>query len=463
MTENFDVAVIGAGPAGLTAATEAASHGLSVVLFDEQPAPGGQIYRNIEGVDRRRLGKILDEDYLKGADIAKAFRASSTDYRSGATVWRVDTAGSLAWTNGSAARITNAKRVISATGALERPVPVPGWTLPGVMGAGAAQILLKTAGMVPDGPTVIAGNGPLLYLVANQLFSAGTEIAAILETTRFRDYFGAARYAFGALKANEYLSKGNRLMQELKRKGLRVQSGTTNIRADGNEKLETVRFTANHKEFEIEASTLLLHQGVVPNVQITRQMGATHEWYEPQRYWRPVTDEWGATSVETLAIAGDGAGIFGAEVAAAAGQLAGLDAAHRLGKIDELDRDVKAGPLLRERNRLAGVRPLLDHLFQPTDDILRPADETLVCRCEEVTAGDIRECVAEGATGPNQLKAYTRCGMGPCQGRMCGLTVAEVIADARDKPVEEIGYYRLRPPIKPVTLGELAAMEDAAD
>ena len=102
-------------------------------------------------------------------------------------------------------------------------------------------------------------------------------------------------------------------------------------------------------------------------------------------------------------------------------------------------------------------------MFQPTEDILRPADETLVCRCEEVTAGDIRECVAEGATGPNQLKAYTRCGMGPCQGRMCGLTVAEVIADARDKPVEEIGYYRLRPPIKPVTLGELAAMEDAAD
>ena len=152
-----------------------------------------------------------------------------------------------------------------------------------------------------------------------------------------------------------------------------------------------------------------------------------------------------------------------AAVAAAAGQLAGLDAAHRLGKIDELDRDVKAGPLLRERNRIAGVRPLLDHLFQPTEDILRPADETLVCRCEEVTAGDIRECVAEGATGPNQLKAYTRCGMGPCQGRMCGLTVAEVIADARDKPVEEIGYYRLRPPIKPVTLGELAAMEDAAD
>jgi bacterioferritin-associated ferredoxin len=162
-----------------------------------------------------------------------------------------------------------------------------------------------------------------------------------------------------------------------------------------------------------------------------------------------------------LAIAGDGAGILGAEAATVAGRLAALETAKRLGKIDEIDRDVQAGPLLREHNRLASIRPLLDKLYYPSPDILVPTDETTVCRCEEVTAGNIRQCVEEGATGPNQLKAYTRCGMGPCQGRMCGLTVAEVIADARGKPVDEIGYYRLRPPIKPVTLGELAAMEDA--
>jgi len=300
----------------------------------------------------------------------------------------------------------------------------------------------------------------LLYLVANQLFNAGAQIVAVLETTRFRDYIAAAPYAFGALKANEYLTKGSQMIQNLKRKGLRVQPATSNIYAAGNDKFEKVCFTANREYQEIEAKTLLLHQGVVPNVQITRQVGAMHEWYEPQRYWRPVIDEWGATTVKTLAVAGDGVGIFGAEVAEATGRLAGLDAAHRLGKIDELERDVRAGPLLRERNRIAGVRPLLDRLFRPTEDILRPTDDTLVCRCEEVTAGAIRECVADGATGPNQLKAYTRCGMGLCQGRICGLTVAEIIADASKKPIEDIGYYRLRPPLKPVTLGELAAMED---
>ena len=178
---------------------------------------------------------------------------------------------------------------------------------------------------------------------------------------------------------------------------------------------------------------------------------------------RPKTDLWGTTSIETLAIAGDGAGIFGAEAAAIAGELAALETAYRAGKIDELQRDITAGPLLRENNRICCIRPLLDRLYYPSSEILTPANETLVCRCEEVTAGEIRKCVNEGATGPNQLKAYTRCGMGPCQGRMCGLTVAEVIANERGKTAEEIGYYRLRPPIKPVTLGELAAMEDATN
>ena len=134
MSETVDLAVIGAGPAGLAAATVAADHGLSVILLDEQPAPGGQIYRNIENFDKAALEENLGEDYTKGRAIAEAFRASNADYRPGATVWRVDADGSIAWTDGTTARILKAGRIIAATGALERPVPIPGWTLPGVMG-----------------------------------------------------------------------------------------------------------------------------------------------------------------------------------------------------------------------------------------------------------------------------------------------------------------------------------------
>ncbi|MBO89259.1 MAG: FAD/NAD(P)-binding oxidoreductase [Rickettsiales bacterium] len=463
MVETVDLAVIGAGPAGLAAATVASELGLSVILLDEQPAPGGQIYRNIESFDADAFEEYLDEDYSEGRAIAEAFRASDAKYRPNSTVWRIDQDGSIAWTDGSTAQILKAGRIIAATGALERPVPIPGWTLPGVLGVGAAQIMLKSAVMVPDGPTIIAGNGPLIYLVANQLYSAGAEIEAVLETTRFRDYVFAAPYAFSAMRANEYLSRGAKLLQNLKKKGLKVQSAISNLAAHGDRRLQKITYTANSLEHEVEANVLLLHQGVVPNVQITRQVEAEHEWYEPQRYWRPKTDPWGTTSIDTLAIAGDGAGIFGAEAAVIAGKLAALETAYRAGQIDKSQRDIQAKPLRREQYRIGSIRPLLDQLYHPSPDILAPANDTLVCRCEEVTAGDIRKCIQEGATDPNQLKAYTRCGMGPCQGRMCGLSVTEVIADAQGKSAEEIGYYRLRPPIKPITLSELAAMKENTD
>lgn len=461
MTDSVDLLVVGAGPAGMAAAATGAECGLSVRLLDEQPVPGGQIYRNIEAAGDSRLGEILGEDYRAGERLARGLRESSVDYRPGTTVWRVDGDGRVAWTDGTRARLTQAGRIVAATGAMERPVPIPGWTLPGVMGAGAAQVLLKTAGMVPEGPVVIAGSGPLLFLVAAQLAAAGADIAAVIETTRFGDYLRAARHLPAALRAGDYLRKGQALIGAVRARGIPIHSAAQGIRALGTDRVTAVSFAAHHVEREIGAATLLLHQGVVPSVQITRQAGAEHEWCALQRYWRPVVDKWGATSVTTLAVAGDGAGILGGEAAAEAGRIAALDAAFRAEKIDAGERDARAAPHRRELARVAAIRPLLDTLYPPTAEILTPADEVMVCRCEEITAGQVRESVALGATGPNQLKAYTRCGMGPCQGRMCGLTVSEIIAAARGVPIEEIGYYRIRPPLKPVTLGELAAMEDA--
>jgi NADPH-dependent 2,4-dienoyl-CoA reductase/sulfur reductase-like enzyme len=203
---------------------------------------------------------------------------------------------------------------------------------------------------------------------------------------------------------------------------------------------------------------LLLHEGVVPNVQITRALGAEHDWDARNRVFRPRLDAWGNTTLDAIMVAGDGGGIAGARAAELAGRLAALEAARALGRIDLATRDAAALPLQIELDRERAIRPFLDALFAPRKEILVPADDTLVCRCEEVSAGQLREAVKLGCLGPNQLKSFTRCGMGPCQGRLCGLTVAEVIAAARGVPVPEVGYYRLRFPIKPLTLGELAAL-----
>ena len=210
-------------------------------------------------------------------------------------------------------------------------------------------------------------------------------------------------------------------------------------------------------EHEIACATLLIHNGVVPNVQITRALGLDHVWEPLQRCWRPRLGEWGETAIEDIAVAGDGGGIAGAEAAVHRGRIAGLNAARRLGALsaDEAKRRAR-----RERRRLAGheaARPFLDALYAPAPAFLVPPDETIVCRCEEVTAGAIREQVTLGCLGPNQMKAFVRAGMGPCQGRLCGLSVSEIIAAARNVPIGDVGYYRIRPPICPVTLGEIAA------
>ncbi len=160
-----------------------------------------------------------------------------------------------------------------------------------------------------------------------------------------------------------------------------------------------------------------------------------------------------------ISVAGDGAGISGAEAAACLGRLCGLDAATRLGRITETEREKLASPTRDLLSRYARGRRFLDLMFQPPATFRRADAETIVCRCEEVTGGQIAQTVADmGAIGPNQLKSYLRCGMGPCQGRLCGLTVTEMIAAARGVPPAEVGHYRLRFPIKPVTLAEIASL-----
>jgi bacterioferritin-associated ferredoxin len=175
-----------------------------------------------------------------------------------------------------------------------------------------------------------------------------------------------------------------------------------------------------------------------------------------------VLDDFGATTVPGIAIAGDGAGIAGAGAAEERGRLAAIAAVRALEPSAPVGDEQEVRHALR---RHARGRRFLDALYQPPRQFRMPEDDTIVCRCEEVTARQIRETAALGCDGPNQMKAFLRCGMGPCQGRLCGLTVTELIASARGTTPQTVGYYRLRPPIKPIPLADLAglpASEDAA-
>jgi NADPH-dependent 2,4-dienoyl-CoA reductase/sulfur reductase-like enzyme len=445
-----ELAVIGAGPGGMAAAVLAAELGLETVLIDEQPAPGGQIYRAIE---RAEPGTPLGPDYLAGRPLVAALRASHVDYRPGTTLWHVDPEGALFLETAGRTETMTARRILLATGALERPVPIPGWTLPGVMTAGAAQILLKSAGLVPEGRVVLAGQGPLLYLVAAQLVRAGAVPVALFETAPIENYLRAMR-PFGGLGAGRrLLIKGLGLISAIKRAGVPIRRGVRGLRAVGRHRLERIAW----EDGEFAADYLLLHEGIIPNVQISLALQLRHEWDEAQLCWRPSLDAWGQTSLPNIAIAGDGGGISGAEAAVLSGRLAALDAAMWLGHIGAAERDRRAAPFREALDHERASRRFLDRLYRPAPSVMVPAeDEVIACRCEEVSVGQIRRAARLGAQGPNQIKAFTRCGMGPCQGRICGPVVAAITADVLGKPIAEIGTWRPRAPFKPITVGALA-------
>lgn len=455
-----DVAVLGAGPAGMAAATEAAKLGLSVALIDEQPQAGGQIYRAVaRSSDRQAV--ILGADYTVGAKLVAALARAPVTHVAGATVWQVDGAGTVAFSVEGIGRQVSARRVVIALGALERPMPIPGWTLPGVMTAGAAQILLKQSGVAPSN-AVLAGSGPLLYLVAQQLLRAGCPPKALVETQSTANMLGAMRHLSGALMGWRYLVKGARMLADIRKAGIRRYTGARSLEIQGDGSAEAILFKTGRTLHRIESGTILLHQGVVPNVQATRSLGLEHSWNPRQRAFIPVTDEWGRTSNEIFYVAGDGGGIGGARAAEHAGRIAAMDIAANLGVIGPAERDRESHGERRALARELAIRPFLDEAFLPATDTLRPDDDTIVCRCEEVTAGDIRRYAKLGCAGPNQTKAFGRCGMGPCQGRYCGLTVTEILAEANGRSPQETGYYRIRAPLKPVTIGEVAALDAEA-
>ena len=454
-----DAAVIGAGPAGMAAASLLASNGASTVVLDEQPEPGGQIYRAIERAPPSRLD-VLGRDYAHGAGLVRRFRASGAAYWPGSSVWQVTPEREIWVSRNGSSTLLQAGVVLLATGAIERPVPLPGWTLPGVMTCGAVQILLKSSGMVPPG-AVLAGTGPLLYLLAAQCIAAGARPAAILDTATRANARAALRHLPAALRTGPgraALAQGVMLQAAIRASGTDWYRGVTDLRIEGEAAVTAITFTHRGRTQRIATPLVALHEGVIPNQQITRALGCAHAWHAPQHCFRPVRDAWGNTSIPAVLVAGDGAGIGGARAAEHAGRLAAAEALRHLGRLDTAARDALAAP---DRAALAAhlaVRPFLDALFPPPPAVLRPAHDVTVCRCEEVRAGAIRAVVAQGCLGPNQAKSFLRAGMGPCQGRLCGPVISALIAEARGVAMDEVGYLRIRPPLKPVTLGELAAM-----
>lgn len=459
MKNRYDAIVIGAGPAGLACGAEMAEKGLSVAVLDEQASPGGQIYRNISKASAQQH-TILGADYTAGLDVLKKFQDAHLDYLPQARVWQAEPTGEVFLSHdGSSGKLT-ADYLVLSTGAMERPVPFPGWTLPGVMTCGGMSNLFKDSSLSPTEPVVLAGSGPLLWLVAEHLFALNSPIAAILDTTPLGQVIPAMKHLPKALKRFGYMMKGVKMIADVHITAMKakvpIHRNVKNLRAEGGDKLERVKAMCGSKELVFEATTLLVNEGIIPNTSLLRQVGCKHTWDATQHYWHPEVSEDGRTNLPTVFVAGDGNFVHGAKSAEYKGQLTALTIALEMHRISQAEYDKQTQLVRNELEKELHPRPFIDALYAPRKNLYTMPDSTVVCRCEGVTAGRIRDLVQDGLTDHNEIKAIIRCGMGPCQGRMCGPAVHELIVECSGIAPQNARQHRLRPPIKPVSLEELA-------
>jgi thioredoxin reductase len=456
-----DLAIIGAGPAGLAAARSAAEHGVDVVLLDERTTAGGAMAHAI-APRQQRVALADDDDARILMGLVHEVARLPARLVMGTAVCGIeadDDGFMLVAATLDAAKPLRARRVILATGATERPVAITGRTLPGVGYASAAADALH-AGVLPSGRVVLAGCGPLLYLLARDLRRAGADVAALLDTLSVRHFARALPHAAGFWRS-AYLRSGARLLREVN-DCVPLHHDVTGLSAHGGERLASVQFSTGKRTTTLRADALLLHLGLVPDVQIADTLGCTLAWSRPRCAWQIVADAWGATSADGVQTAGDAGGVSGMRVAMAQGYLAGLAAATALGRLDESARDRAAVPHRRALARALRGRRFMDGVYRPVDALRAPRDnDVVVCRCENVRAGDIIAAIADGAPGVQQVKAYTRCGMGACQGRDCALTVTELVARQRNIAPAVAGRWRARFPARPLTLQQLASLPSA--
>jgi len=453
---DLPVAVIGAGPAGLRAAQALAEAGLRPVLIDESPEPGGQIYRKppapLRTLRSRRALYGGDWRRAQALDDMLAALQGRIELRMETLVWNAQARDTgfrlfLRGPDGGDA-VLDVSALVLATGAMDRILPVPGWTAPGVWSLGGAQVMLKAQAQVVGKRPVFAGSGPLLYLVAWQYAKAGAVPAAVVDAARFSDKLRALPCM---LARPSLLLQGARMALALRRLGVPVLEGAHAERITAAPEGLTLHWRRKGRSGQVQGDAIALGHGLKPERQLADLLGCKAQYDARAGQWRVQTDADGRASVPGLYLAGDMVAITGAHAAEYAGELA----ARALLRDRGLPDPAPASRPLALRGALA-----LQHRFRrgletafpfPEDRIQALPDETMVCRCEGITAGDLRRAIADWQpTDINRLKALTRCGMGRCQSRLCGEVAAGLLAAETGMDRAQAGSLRGQAPVKPL-------------
>jgi len=449
----IEIVVVGAGPAGLSAAIAGAEAGAQVLVVDEYPQPGGQIYRQVP--ETYRIDSMeVSQDQIEGNRLLERSRSLPLEFMLNTVVWGIFDGRHLSLITGSKGTEIWAETLILAPGAFERPVPFPGWTLPGVMATGGVQNMIKYQKVLPGNRFLITGTGPLQLLVANQLLQSGAEVVGVADAASWR---GVWRHILKLRHDWRLALKGLGYLWEIRKRRVPFLRSHAIIRAEGdNQVVRAVTADVDENWHPIsgteriwDVDTVCAGYGFISSVELAVLAGCKIR-YEPKwGSWVPEHDQDMKTSVPGVYVAGDGAGLGGAIVASYEGRIAGLNAAVELGYV----ANSKVYPVRsthQKLNRLRKFRTAMDAMWPFRDglyDVIQ--DDTLICRCEEIPYSEIKAAIAAGAGHVNEIKAWTRAGMGMCQGRFCEMTIAHLLNAETGNPVEK---YTVRPPVKPIPI-----------
>ncbi|MFN0162023.1 MAG: FAD-dependent oxidoreductase [Burkholderiales bacterium] len=457
-----DLIVLGAGPAGVAAAVTAARCGLATTLIDDGVEAGGQIYRAPPRAWRRNASADPGPDFAAGEAMRAQLADSGVQHLPGHAVWSVAPGFEVRMVAADGEKGVVAPKLLVATGVTERIFPFPGWTTPGVSGLAAATRLLKTQQILPGQRTLVAGAGPLVYAVAASIIAGGGRVAAIADLGRRAEWL-AALPALATSPA--LLGRGVAWRMRLLLAGVPVFHGHHVAQVHGDSGVTAAEIAAvaadgtplcatPARRFEVDS--VVVGHGLVPSADITRLLRARHRFAPERGGWVVERDAHFRTSVAGLYAAGDCTGMAGGEAAALSGGIAGLAAAHDAGRLTREDLDRQAAPLLQRYAHADRLGSRMARLMAARPGLLAAISaDTIVCRCEDITRGMLDAALDAGAGDCNELKAWTRCGMGPCQGRTCGEATAELLA-RRLGSRELAGHWTARVPLRPQAIEQLA-------
>lgn len=456
MNDLFEVLIVGMGPAGMAAAVELCKHGVHVGIVDDNPEPGGQVYRQPSSDFKITDPHILGIKHKKGQRLLNEFdavRNLCTSY-SNASVWGCFNGDSLSLMHDNKISLIKYKKLLLSEGAMERPLPFPGWTLPGIMTLGGLQKLVLYERIVPGQRILLAGCSPLMLPVAANIIKADGNVVAMCDAVAFHRYL---KLIPELLKKKELAYEAFSSYLSVIKERIPILRPSAVISASGHSRIEAVRVAkldpngrpvpGSEKRYQID--TLGVSHGFLPSGRLARLAGCKHVYDPIQRYWRPEVDDYMRSSMQDIYIAGDSSGVDGRDSAVIKGRLAALHMATQLGRVSISEMKQLTNRLQKDHARLQRYAATLSQVFSLSSGMLDIMDrDTIVCRCEQVTVGDVLDGIEKGYRNINEIKR-TRVGMGMCQGRMCESVVTQIMLQ-NGIPIEEIGYLNLRPPISPM-------------